>query len=127
MMFRGFTIGKKLTVGFGIVLVLVLLVGVVGAIGILTVRGTVQDNLDTGFQINELSLKAQTEMLNARRREKDFLLRYETEGFDAAKAAYGDQVPKHVAILKSDLESIIKLLETKGQTTEVAQVKALLN
>jgi methyl-accepting chemotaxis protein len=126
-MFRNFTIGKKLTVGFLVVLVLLLIIGAVGAIAVVNIRNTVEDSFDTGFQSNNLSLKANIELLNARRREKDFLLRYNLEGIQQATTSYAVQVGQHTKSLTDHLNALIQLEETGGHTAQVSELKTLVN
>jgi methyl-accepting chemotaxis protein len=126
MMFRNLTIGKKLTVGFLVVLVLLLVVGTVGAIAVTNIRAAVQNSFDTGFQSNNLSLKASIELLNARRSEKDFLLRYKGEGIQKATGDYANLVTQRVKALTNYLNDLLRLEEAAGRTAQVSALRELL-
>jgi methyl-accepting chemotaxis protein len=119
------TIGRKLTTGFVIILTLLVITSVVGILGVISIRNTVQTNLDQGIQINDLSLKAKNTLLTARRHEKDFLLRYTTEGIDKATANYANLVSPAVSDLRSQINSLIALETQSGLTSQAEALKTV--
>src|SRR5947209_20616792 len=90
------SIGRKLSVGFLIMLILTVVAGVVGTLGVISIRETVQKNFDQGVQIDDLSLRGQNALLTAEQNAKDFLLLYPTLGVAKAKATYADQFPNAI-------------------------------
>jgi methyl-accepting chemotaxis protein len=119
------TIGRKLTTGFVIILTLLVITSAVGILGVISVRNTVQTNLDQGIQINDLSLKAKNTLLTARRHEKDFMLRYTTEGIDKATANYANLVAPAVGDLRSQINSLIAVETQSGLTSQAAALKTV--
>src|SRR5689334_17136613 len=95
------SIGRKLAAGFLIILALNIVAGLVGTLGVISIRDTVQKNFDQGVQIDDLSLRAQTALLFAEKNEKDFLVLYPTLGVAKAKSAYADQVPTAIDDLRN--------------------------
>lgn len=114
------TIARKLTTGFALLFILVMFVGGVSLLGIINIRNNVEVNLDTGFQISRRSLQAEVELLNARRREKDFQLRYQADGFNAAKTAYVDEQTTHIVNLRAELTAISALEAQSGDAINAA-------
>src|SRR5690242_13127880 len=107
-MFKGFTlrfsdmkVGGKLAFGFGAAVLMAILVGAVSyaatlaqASALATLRGEQEETRSDEY--------IRTELLEARRREKDFLLRWQDEGYDAAYDNYIVPNQQHTAnILKA--------------------------
>ncbi len=120
------TISRKLTSSFAVVLAFIFFVGAVGAAGVSAIQITVQDSLNIGFQVNSLALQAWIDLLQARRHEKDFQLRYQNEGFDKAKANYADLAVTAMGSVSEHLAEVEALEIKKGHLDEVANVKNLL-
>ncbi len=120
------TISRKLTSSFAVVLALIFLVGAVGAVGVAAIQSTVQDSLNIGFQVSDLALQTTVDLLQARRHEKDFQLRYQTEGFDKAKANYVDLAVTAIGDGSDHLTAVEALEVKKGHLDQVANIKVLL-
>jgi methyl-accepting chemotaxis protein len=120
------TIGRRLTTGFILVLALLLTVGVISLVGIFTIRDTVQNELNMHTQINETALSAQGELLQARRDEKDYLLRYQILGFEEARTVYVDAAALHVDNLSENLRTIVALETQLGNLDSATGAENLL-
>jgi putative methionine-R-sulfoxide reductase with GAF domain len=81
-------IGSKLALGFGLLGVLALAMAVVGQVGSRNVQNAFETATDRGAAIERLAKTIETELLQARRHEKDFLLNWEGDGFQAAYDRY---------------------------------------
>jgi methyl-accepting chemotaxis protein len=109
------SIGRKLLASFG-------LVGVIGAVSL---RTTVEQDLNTSFRAQELASKAQIDLLNARRAEKDFQLRYKDLGFDEAKKQYVDLRNAYVVDLREDIKQLEALEVQTGGGEHLADLKPI--
>ncbi len=82
------TIGKKLILGFASVVVLTIIVGLL-SINVLNRTNRIWEEAKTiGMGLAILGDEAQIQILQARRGEKDFKLRYKEEGIENAKEGY---------------------------------------
>jgi putative methionine-R-sulfoxide reductase with GAF domain/HAMP domain-containing protein/CHASE3 domain sensor protein len=81
-------IGSKLALGFGILGVVALTMAVVGQIGSRNIQNAFETATDRGATIERLAKEIETELLEARRHEKDFLLRWKIDGFQPAYDQY---------------------------------------
>jgi methyl-accepting chemotaxis protein len=119
------TIGRKLSTGFMIILVLLVITGLVGTLGVVSLRETVQKNLDQGVQINNLSVRAQNALLDAQRNVKEFLLRYQLDGVDKAKAEYADQVFPDLTTLRTTIDTLAALETASGYNNRADQLNGI--
>jgi methyl-accepting chemotaxis protein len=119
------TIGRKLSTGFLIILVLLVITGIVGTLGVVSLRETVQKNLDQGVQINNLSLRAQNALLDAQRNVKEFLMRYQLDGVDKAKADYADLVFPALANLHTSIDTLAALETASGYNNRTDQLNGI--
>ena len=119
------TIGRKLSTGFLIILVLLVVTGLVGTLGVVSLRETVQKNLDQGVQINNLSVRAQNALLDAQRNVKEFLLRYQLDGVDKAKTDYADLVFPGLAELSTNIDKLAALESASGFNNRADQLNAI--
>jgi len=102
-------LSRKLLLAF-IALFLFGLVGSVsGLIGLRQVQGAYQNTLAGGVAIANRSDHLNSELLEARRREKDFLLRWQVEGFDVAYESYVVVNQGHTAEMKTTLTQLSDL------------------
>lgn len=119
------TIGRKLTTGFLVILVLLIVTGVVGTLGVVSLRDAVQRNLNQGVQINDLSLRAQNALIDAQRNEKEFLLRYPLDGIDKAKAAYADLVLPAIGLFRTNLDALTVAETESGFSNRTDQLNGI--
>jgi len=77
-------ISDKLLLGFGILLVLVGLTGATSLLGLRHTRMGFEQAISCGIEIERLAREVHIELLQARRHEKDFLLRWKEQGIDKA-------------------------------------------
>jgi methyl-accepting chemotaxis protein len=120
------TIGRKLTTGFTTLLVFLLIVGGISLVGIFTIRETVQNNLDTYFQINNSAQNANLALLQARRDEKDYQLRYESLGFETARTQYVDQAVTNIDALSQHLTTVAALQRQQSNFDAATTTENLL-
>jgi putative methionine-R-sulfoxide reductase with GAF domain len=109
-------LARKLLIAFGALALLALLVGVVANIGMTSVQTSYRHALEDGGQLQTISLNLSNDLLTARRHEKDYLLRWQDQGFDKVYADYA--VPNHetvVAMLK-DVDALVQFAPTVGET-----------
>ncbi len=121
-MFFNRRIGIKLGVSFFAMIIIAVLVGVAGVIGINAVQEVVQDAIDYGFRMQDLATEAESSMLEARRREKDFLLRYREMGLEQA---YNDYIPlwqASVEKLKGLIQNVIDMERHQADADERREV-----
>ena len=109
-------LARKLLVAFSALALLALVAGVVGNVGMNRVQTSYRHALEDGGQLQTISLTLSNDLLTARRHEKDYLLRWQDQGFDTAYANYA--VPNHetvVAMLK-DIDTLSQFAPTVGKT-----------
>jgi len=87
----------KLGFGFGLQLALVALVAAAGLVGLRSVQNSFQSAIEQGLETERLATEMNTELLEARRAENDFLLRWQAEGFLTAEANYVTANQAHIA------------------------------
>lgn len=97
---------RKLLLAFGGLFVLGLVIAASGLFGLNRVQGAYENTLAGGVEIRFRSNQLGTSLLEARRREKDFLLRWRTEGFDAAYENYVKVNQQHTAEMKATLKEL---------------------
>ena len=102
-------IGKKLGVGFGSIVILTLIVGLVSINGLNRTNQTWKEAMDVGEALQTLGNEAQLELLQARRQEKDFVLRYREKGIEKAKQGYIET--KYASAIKKLQEYLKKVIE----------------
>ncbi len=118
------TIGKRLTLGFGVILILAVIIGTVGISSLNRTNSIWRHARDTGIAADEAAMEFMIELLNARRSEKDFKLRYKDKGIEKAKEEYINiKFAKHVANMHQKLDEL-KAIETKaGEMEDVAKIE----
>lgn len=99
-------LSRKLLIAFGTLFVFGLVIAASGLFGLNRVQRAYEDTLAGGVQIRNLSDHLNSELLEARRREKDFLLRWQEEGFDVAYDNYVLPNQQHTAEMKTTLQEL---------------------
>src|SRR5689334_3510482 len=116
--FSNLTVSRKLATGFGALVVLTLLVGGV-SFAASAYKQNVLDTLLTADKRSQQAQDIEISTLQARRREKDFLLRWKDEGYDKAYANY-------IALNQQHVQNVIDTA-TNMQTGSSKDEAALLN
>ncbi|MDX9709687.1 MAG: methyl-accepting chemotaxis protein [Trichloromonas sp.] len=107
-------IGKKLFIGFGVVLVLTVVVGALGGYSLDRMATTYQVDVAKQNVIKEQTDEMKVSLLEARRGEKDFLMRRELK--------YPDRVAEFLAMGESQAKKIVENTEAeeiKGKTQRI--------
>jgi len=85
---RDLSLTRKLLMAFSVLALLALIVGVAGNIGLRSVQNSYEHALSDGKAMQLSASQFSIDLLQARRHEKDFLARWQTEGFDTAYKNY---------------------------------------
>ncbi len=117
-MLKNLKIRTKLLLGFGIVLLLLCGVILIYRNAVETTITEFQDLMDHQIAIANHAADVQTFMLQARRSEKDFLLRKEKK--------YAKQAAEHTAALKKSAKSIAALAHDTGDGKMAASAEAII-
>jgi putative methionine-R-sulfoxide reductase with GAF domain len=88
------SLARKLQLAFGVLIIQLIVIGVITLFGLNRTAAAYQDTLARGVQIRTLSDQLNSAELQARRAEKNFLLRWQSEGFDTAYENYITLQPK---------------------------------
>jgi methyl-accepting chemotaxis protein len=104
--FNNLSIRAKLLGAFLVVLALTVLIGVVAVVSQNKTNSAVNEILDVHVRVRELSAQTGKAMLMARRREKDYLLRYQELGFEEARNEYVTEVQNQVAAIRKNVAEI---------------------
>jgi methyl-accepting chemotaxis protein len=94
----------KLLISFGFLVVLTGVISIFSSIKMHQIDLTISKLMDKEGRTSELALEMDAKMLSARRNEKDYLMRYQTEGFEVARQNY-------VTAVQSEVEKIVELGE----------------
>ena len=108
--FQRLSIQGKLVLALGLQLMLVAGVAVGGLIGLRSTRRYFESAIQDGMRIDRLAGEMRAELLQARREEKDFLLTWRPDGFEAARRRHVTANQTHVG----RLQQILAELETLG-------------
>jgi putative methionine-R-sulfoxide reductase with GAF domain/CHASE3 domain sensor protein len=111
----GLPLSRKLLIAFGALFVFGLVIAASGLFGLNRVRGAYEDTLAGGIEIRFRSNQLNSTLLEARRREKDFLLRWREEGFDTAYQNYVVLNQQDTAEMKEILKELETLAPVVGQ------------
>jgi putative methionine-R-sulfoxide reductase with GAF domain len=99
-------LSRKLLLAFGMLSVFGLVIAGLGVWGLNRVQSAYENALAGGVEIQALSDHLNSEQLEARRREKDFLLRWQTEGYDTAYENYVVTNQEHTVEMKTTLNKL---------------------
>jgi signal transduction histidine kinase len=108
-------LGAKLAFGFSLLGILAIITAVIGQVGSKNIQNAFQTAVDRGDAIERLGKKIETQLLQARRHEKDFLLQWKEIGF---QVAYDRHIVPNQASMKNLRQSAAELaaLIGNGQT-----------
>jgi HAMP domain-containing protein len=104
--FAGYNLRNKLLVAFGVLFAFGMVIAASGIWGLNRVQNSYKNALTGGIEIQNHSDHLNSELLDARRREKDFLLNWKTEGYAAAYASYVAVNQDHTAEMKVSLQEL---------------------
>ena len=117
MYYRNMSLGVKIGLGFGLVSIL-FLVSIYQYQRVLTqTTNGFTDMLNTNQVVKNLTLDIGMNMLQARRSEKDFLLRHDMK--------YVNSHHKYVEIIEKNLEQLISMEEDGGQSEHLKDFNAM--
>ncbi|HYS44370.1 MAG TPA: MCP four helix bundle domain-containing protein, partial [Geobacteraceae bacterium] len=105
-MLNNMKIGKRLAVGFGLVLLLLLVVGGTGYWGITSSTGTTIAMLQGDAQVAEHSARARANVLGLRRFEKDLFLNVGNKEKEAEYLKKWKEQQEHLTARLADLEKV---------------------
>jgi methyl-accepting chemotaxis protein len=120
--FNNLKIRNKLIGAFLVMIGLTIVVSIVALVSQNNARTTVNQLLDKDVYFAELSLQSDVAMLTARRREKDYLLRYKELGFEEARATYVTGVQNQVAIIHGYMAELKNLAPSEE---DIAQIEMM--
>jgi putative methionine-R-sulfoxide reductase with GAF domain len=109
---QNLSLSRKLLVAFGGLLILSLAIAASGLIGLNRVETAYENTLAGGVDIERQVDHFNGRLLEARRREKDFLLRWQVEGYDVAFANYAVVNREHIFNMRETLEDLGALAPT---------------
>jgi PAS domain S-box-containing protein len=118
--FQRLSIQGKLIFAFGLQLMLVAGVAVGGLIGLRSTRRYFESAIQDGMRIQRLAGEMRAELLEARREEKDFLLHWRPDGYQAARARHVTANQGHVR----RLTQILAELEALGEARRTGETHA---
>ncbi|NQU30841.1 MAG: GAF domain-containing protein [Anaerolineae bacterium] len=108
------SIRSQLVFGFGLILVLALVIALIGYQSLQSLQKSVQTTLDESNRIRQLSLEIKTEFLQARQAESNFLASWRSLGFETAQDKYGSTNELHLEQARSKLNEIDSLVQNSG-------------
>jgi methyl-accepting chemotaxis protein len=121
------SIGRKLALGFGAMIILTLIVGTVGLFVLNTVKAEVNNTTTVSARLETLSNLIEISLLEARRNEKDFFLRYKENGIAEAKAEYVANVQTHVAAIHEFAAEGSQLAVNEVDRDRFRRIEALID
>ena len=110
-------LSRKLLIAFGALFVFGLVIAASGLFGLNRVQRAYEDTLAGGIEMRFRSNQLNNTLLEARRREKDFLLRWQAEGFEVAYDSYVKPNQQYTADMKETLKTLEALAPVVGQAT----------
>jgi len=110
---------QKLLLSFGGLFVITLLIAAATLFGLYRTQTAYAEALNQGVKLRILSDRVKVDLLQARREEKNFLLRWQTEGFDTAYANY---VITHGVVL-DDMRAALKDMQPLGATVAASNLE----
>jgi len=114
-LWQNLRLGRKLLIAFGSLAFLALVVGVVANVGLNNVQSSYDHALSDGDAMQVTALHLSSDLLTARRHEKDFLARWTIEGFDTAYTNYVVTNQQAVDQMKQEIDDLKPFAPTVGQ------------
>jgi methyl-accepting chemotaxis protein len=117
------SIGRKLAAGFAAVIILTIAVGVAGLYALNTVKTEVNTTTTRNARLEKLANLINISLLEARRSEKDFFLRYKSRGIAEAKAEYVTKVQAEVAKIRAYVAEGARLVVNEEDVDRFRQIE----
>lgn len=111
--FQNLRLGGKLIVTFSAIILFTIVVSIVALFAQNRIQESVTQLIDVDGEIADLSQQSEISMLEARRSEKDYLLRYKDVGFEEAYAAYVTEVQDHAQEIRDNMVAIRGIAQDK--------------
>ena len=117
-------LSRKLLLAFGALFVFGLVIAASGLFGLNRVQNAYENTLAGGVEIQNQSDTLNNALLKARRREKDFLLRWQDQGFENAYVDYVVPHRDHVTTMKltlgelADLAPVLERVQLSGYSQD---------
>lgn len=121
------SIGRKLALGFGVTLILTLVVGAVGLFALDSIQNEVNTTTTVSARVEALSNLINISLLEARRNEKDFFLRYKQNGIPEAKAEYVTNVQNFVAAIHEYAREGRQLAVNEADRARFQEIEELID
>ncbi len=128
------SITTKFMTAFGLLLMLIIFMALTGFIALNAVRRQTEAAILTSMEIQRLVLEMDSSLQQARRLEKDFFLRWPTDGFSAARQTYADEHNRQIVqVIKTsiNIEELIAKSDVSVSLREsrdgLATYKSLIN
>ena len=115
----------KLFVAFLIVILLAIAIAVTALISYNQTLVTAEDLVEVDVRLAELSLETKSAMLEARRSEKDYLLRFKELGFEEARAEYVTRVQQQVALIRQNAVEMQRLERLEEHEAEAVLAESI--
>jgi HAMP domain-containing protein len=126
-------LSRKLLISFSVLFFFALVIAFITLSGLNRVTASYEDALAQGIEVRRSSDQMIVRLLQARRAEKNFLLRWQTEGFGTAYTNYVPTFLQEVSAVRKEIGTLTLFAETAatistGDTTRaqyVADINAL--
>lgn len=99
-------LARKMLLAFGILFALAVFIAIVTISGANRTQAAYENALVQGVEVRNLSDTLIISLLQARRAEKNFLLRWESEGFDTAYTNYVPSFSQEVAVARENISDL---------------------
>ncbi len=107
-------LSRKMLLAFGALFILALLIAFVSLSGSNRTQASFDNALTQGIEVRRLSDNMTINLLQARRAEKNFLLRWQTEGFDTAYTNYVPTFAQEVSSARTLIGKLAQFSEKAG-------------
>ncbi|GAB4397462.1 MAG: hypothetical protein OHK0052_19780 [Anaerolineales bacterium] len=100
------SLGRKLQIAFAALFLFTIIITITALWGLNRVQTQYQRTLAEGVEVRRLSQSLDIELLRARRAEKNFQLRWRSEGYDTAYANYIPLFNEAIKQMRTDLKTL---------------------
>ena len=121
----GLSLSRKMLIAFGSLFLLAILIAAITLSGANRTEQAYDEALAQGVEVRSLSDKLTISLLQARRAEKNFLLRWQSEGFDTAYSNYIPLFAQEVASVRNDIGDLTLFAKdaTASSTSAITQAQ----
>ena len=109
-------LSRKLLLAFGALFVFALVIAAVTLWGLNRVTTTYETVISQDIEVRRLSAQLSNDLLTARRNEKNFLLRWKSEGFETANTNYLIPLKSSVTAMRTDIKQLEVLSPAVGSS-----------